>query len=82
MARLGLTCRCSATLENAAQVPILLMAQTTFFGLTAYGAGTTYDKTAARPLLFHEIPDDVFVNLFQKHALTQSELALVLQVCL
>ena len=56
------------------------MAQTTFFGLTAYGAGTAYDKTTARPLLFHEIPDASFVTLFQKYALGQSELALALQV--
>lgn len=56
------------------------MAQTTFFGLTSYGAGTAYDKTIARPLLFHQIPDDAFVTLFQKYALGQSELALVLQV--
>ena len=56
------------------------MAQTTFFGLTSYGAGTAYDKTVARRLHFHQIPDDVFVDLFRKHALGQSELAAVLEL--
>ena len=56
------------------------MAQTTFFGLTSYGAGTAYDKTRARPLHFHEIPDNLFLELFRKHALGQSELASVLEV--
>jgi hypothetical protein len=56
------------------------MAQTTFFGLTSYGAGTAYDKTGAKPLHFHEIPDDLFLELFRKHALGLSELASVLEV--
>ena len=56
------------------------MAQTTFFGLTSYGAGTAYDKTVARALQFHQIPDDVFLDLFHKHALGHSELALLLGV--
>lgn len=56
------------------------MASTTFFGLTSYGAGTAYDKTVAKPQLFHQIPDDVFLDLFRKHALGQSELASVLEV--
>ena len=56
------------------------MAQSTFFGLTSYGAGTAYDKTAARPLQFHQVPDEVFLGLFRQHALGQSELAQVLQV--
>ena len=56
------------------------MAQSSFFGLTSYGAGTTYDKSIAKPLLFHQVPDDVFVHLFRKHALGQSQLAVALQV--
>lgn len=56
------------------------MAQTNFFGLTSYGAGTTYEKSIARPLLFHQVPDAVFVDLFRKHALGQSHLATTLQV--
>ncbi|KAL0042639.1 hypothetical protein WJX79_006110 [Trebouxia sp. C0005] len=56
------------------------MAQTTFFGLTSYGAGTAYDKTRAQPLHLHEIPDDLFLQLFRKHALGQSELASILEV--
>ena len=56
------------------------MAQTTFFGLTSYGAGTAYDKTRAKPLHFHEIPDDLFLELFRKHALGHSKLASVLGV--
>lgn len=56
------------------------MAQSSFFGLTSYGAGTTYDKSIAKPLLFHQVPDDVFVDLFRKHALGQSQLAIALQV--
>ncbi|KAL3144214.1 hypothetical protein ABBQ32_003994 [Trebouxia sp. C0010 RCD-2024] len=56
------------------------MAQTNFFGLTSYGAGTTYEKTIARPLLFHHVSDAVFVDLFRKHALGDSHLAIVLQV--
>ncbi|DBA90516.1 hypothetical protein WJX77_001888 [Trebouxia sp. C0004] len=56
------------------------MAQTTFFGLTSYGPGTAYDKTRAKPLHFHEIPDDLFLELFSKHALGQSELASILEV--
>lgn len=58
----------------------LHMAQTTFFGLTSYGAGTAFDKTTARPLLFHEIPDERFISLFRKRALGNSEVASLLQV--
>lgn len=56
------------------------MAQSNFFGLTSYGAGTTYEKSIARPLLFHQVPDDVFLDLFRRHALGQSQLATALQV--
>lgn len=56
------------------------MAQASFFGLTSYGPGTTYDKSSAKPLHFHEVPDDVFVDLFRKHALGESQLAIILQV--
>lgn len=56
------------------------MAQTSFFGLTSYGAGTTYEKSIAKPLLFHQVPDAVFLDLFHKHALGQSQLATTLQV--
>lgn len=56
------------------------MAQSTFFGLTSYGAGTAYGKTIAKPLHFHEIPDDRFTELFHEHALGQCELASVLEV--
>lgn len=56
------------------------MTQSSFFGLTSYGAGTTYDKSIAKPLLFHQVPDDVFMHLFRKHALGQSQLAIALQV--
>lgn len=56
------------------------MAQSSFFGLTSFGAGTAYEKTVAKPLLFHEVPDNVFLDLFRKHALGQSDLAAALQV--
>ena len=58
------------------------MAQSTFFGLTSYGAGTAYCKTIAKPLHFHEVPDEEFVQLFRKHALGQCELASMLTVSL
>ena len=58
------------------------MAQSTFFGLTSYGAGTAFDKTTARPLLFHEVPDEEFISLFRKRALGDSEIASLLQVLL